>query len=116
MPKKSCRLYPACVRGGRFHGVAGHCKKACASVHDHSACGSKHVWAERHDFSAWRDHGPEGSVRTGCDADAHEFGHWRYAQTQTDKDGAYQFLEVRPATYSLTAEAPGFATYKQTNL
>ena len=36
--------------------------------------------------------------------------------TQSDKDGAYQFLEVRPATYSLTAEAPGFATYKQTNL
>ena len=36
--------------------------------------------------------------------------------TQTDKDGAYQFLEVRPATYSLTVEAPGFATYKQTNL
>src|SRR5215510_5803839 len=36
--------------------------------------------------------------------------------TQSDKDGAYQFLEVRPATYSLSAEAPGFATYKQTNL
>src|SRR4029453_11309302 len=36
--------------------------------------------------------------------------------TQSDKDGAYQFLEVRPATYSLTAEAQGFATYKQTNL
>jgi hypothetical protein len=35
---------------------------------------------------------------------------------QSDKDGAYQFLEVRPATYSLTAEAPGFATYKQVNL
>jgi hypothetical protein len=36
--------------------------------------------------------------------------------TQSDKDGGYQFVEVRPATYSLTAEAPGFATYKQTNL
>jgi protocatechuate 3,4-dioxygenase beta subunit len=37
-------------------------------------------------------------------------------KTQTDKDGAYQFLEVRPATYSLTAEAPGFASHRQTNL
>src|SRR4029077_6143575 len=36
--------------------------------------------------------------------------------TQSDKDGAYQFLEVRPATYTLTAEAAGFASYKQTNL
>src|SRR4029077_19128941 len=35
---------------------------------------------------------------------------------QTDKGGAYQFLEVRPATYTLTAEAAGFATYKQTNV
>ena len=35
---------------------------------------------------------------------------------QTDKDGAYQFQEVRPATYSLTAEAPGFATFKQNDL
>ena len=37
-------------------------------------------------------------------------------RTQSDKDGAYQFLEVRPATYSLTAEASGFASYRQTNL
>jgi hypothetical protein len=36
--------------------------------------------------------------------------------TKTDKDGAYQFLEVRPATYLLTVEAPGFATVKQTGL
>jgi len=36
--------------------------------------------------------------------------------SQTDKDGAYQFLEVRPATYTLTAEAAGFASYKETNL
>jgi hypothetical protein len=36
--------------------------------------------------------------------------------TNSDKDGAYQFLEVRPATYVLTAEAPGFATVKQSGL
>jgi hypothetical protein len=36
--------------------------------------------------------------------------------TKTDRDGAYQFLEVRPATYTLTVEAQGFATLKQTDL
>src|SRR6267378_1568147 len=35
---------------------------------------------------------------------------------RTDKDGAYQFLEVRPATYTMTVVAPGFATTKQTGL
>ena len=34
----------------------------------------------------------------------------------SDKDGAYQFLEIRPATYTLTVAAAGFATYKQTAL
>lgn len=33
--------------------------------------------------------------------------------TQTDKNGFYQFLEVRPATYVLTAAAQGFANHKQ---
>ena len=36
--------------------------------------------------------------------------------TKTDKDGAYQFLEVRPATYTLTVSAAGFAVVKQTGL
>lgn len=36
--------------------------------------------------------------------------------TKTDREGAYQFLEVRPATYSLTVVAPGFATVKQSGL
>ena len=36
--------------------------------------------------------------------------------TKTDRDGAYQFLEVRPATYTLTVEAEGFATLKQSDL
>ena len=36
--------------------------------------------------------------------------------TATDKYGAYQFQEVRPATYVLTVTAQGFASIKQTNL
>jgi len=36
--------------------------------------------------------------------------------SKTDKDGAYQFLEVRPATYVLTVSAAGFANYKQSGL
>lgn len=35
---------------------------------------------------------------------------------ETDKDGAYQFREVRPSTYTLTVTAPGFAPFKQTGL
>jgi len=35
---------------------------------------------------------------------------------KSDKDGAYQFLEVRPATYVLSVSATGFAAYKQTGL
>jgi hypothetical protein len=33
--------------------------------------------------------------------------------THTDKLGAYQFVEIRPATYIVTVSAPGFATLKQ---
>jgi hypothetical protein len=36
--------------------------------------------------------------------------------TKSDKDGVYQFQEVRPATYVLTVTAQGFATIKQNNL
>ncbi len=36
--------------------------------------------------------------------------------TKTDRDGAYQFLEVRPATYILTVTASGFANYRQSGL
>src|SRR5579884_3697133 len=37
-------------------------------------------------------------------------------ETKTAKDGSYQFLEVRPGTYTLTVSAPGFATLKQSGL
>ncbi len=36
--------------------------------------------------------------------------------TQTDKNGFYQFQDVRPATYVLTVSAPGFATLKKSGL
>ena len=36
--------------------------------------------------------------------------------TKTDKDGSYQFLEVRPSTYTLTVTAAGFQTLKQSGL
>ena len=36
--------------------------------------------------------------------------------TSTDKNGFYQFQEVRPATYMLTVAAQGFANFKQTGL
>ena len=34
----------------------------------------------------------------------------------SDKNGSYQFRDVRPATYNLTVTAKGFATFKQTGL
>src|SRR5258708_36219969 len=36
--------------------------------------------------------------------------------TKTDKDGIYQFLEVRPSTYVLTVTAAGFQTLKQSGV
>lgn len=36
--------------------------------------------------------------------------------TKTDKEGLYQFREVRPSTYNLTVTADGFQTLKQTGL
>ena len=36
--------------------------------------------------------------------------------TKTDRDGAYQFPEIRPATYLLKVEAAGFGTLKQSGL
>jgi hypothetical protein len=35
---------------------------------------------------------------------------------KTDKDGGYQFLEVRPTTYTVTVVSTGFATIRQTGL
>jgi protocatechuate 3,4-dioxygenase beta subunit len=36
--------------------------------------------------------------------------------THSDKDGFYQFREVRPSTYTLSVNAPGFAPYRKTGL
>ena len=35
---------------------------------------------------------------------------------KSDKNGAYQFVDVRPATYTLTVSAAGFATIRQAGL
>ena len=35
---------------------------------------------------------------------------------KSDKDGAYQFPELRPATYTVTVSADGFATIRQSGL
>jgi hypothetical protein len=37
-------------------------------------------------------------------------------ETTTNKDGVYQFVEIRPGTYELTVAASGFATVHQANL
>jgi hypothetical protein len=37
-------------------------------------------------------------------------------KTHSDKNGAYRFNDVRPATYTLSVSAPGFANYKQNGL
>lgn len=37
-------------------------------------------------------------------------------EVKSNVQGVYQFLQVPPATYSLTITAPGFATKKQTNV
>jgi len=37
-------------------------------------------------------------------------------ETTTNKDGVYQFVEIRPGTYILTVTASGFATVRQTGL
>ncbi len=36
--------------------------------------------------------------------------------THSDKDGFYQFREVRPSTYTLSVNAPGFAPYQENRL
>src|SRR5580658_3184458 len=35
---------------------------------------------------------------------------------KSDKDGAYQFLELRPTTYTVTVTSPGFASIRQNGL
>src|SRR6266478_1488429 len=103
MPKKSCRLTPRVCARGRLHGVAWHHKKACSGVHDYSVCGSKHVRAERYNFTSRRDHRPERGVRTECDAHAYEFGYWRYAY---NADGQRRRLSVlRSATGDLLVDS-----------
>lgn len=59
---------------------------------------------------------PKGAVISGATVELSNTAIGVDLKTTTDKDGTYQFLEVRPATYELTVTANGFASYKQTGL
>jgi hypothetical protein len=74
------------------------------------------VSRERRNFVTRRGYRPEGASVPNATITLTSAAIGVTLTAQTDKDGAYQFQEVRPATYSLTAEAPGFATFKQTDL
>jgi len=59
---------------------------------------------------------PKGAVIPGADVTITNADMGVTLTTQTDKSGVYQFKEVRPATYTLTVTAPGFAILKQNGL
>ncbi|MCU1305471.1 MAG: hypothetical protein JWN45_166 [Acidobacteriaceae bacterium] len=56
---------------------------------------------------------PKGAVVTNASVTLANPATGSSRNTQTGSDGVYQFLEVSPATYTLTVESPGFATLKQ---
>jgi hypothetical protein len=59
---------------------------------------------------------PKGAVLQGAPVTLNnaETGYLR--TTKTSNDGVYQFLQVPPATYTLTVVAPGFGTLKRDNV
>jgi hypothetical protein len=59
---------------------------------------------------------PKGSVIANAKATLNNAATGFSRTTTTASDGVYQFLQVPPATYTLTVEAPGFATLKQDNV
>src|SRR5437899_6014900 len=59
---------------------------------------------------------PKGASVPGATVTITNTGIGLTLTTKTDRDGAYQFLELRPATYTLTVAAAGFATVKQSGL
>ena len=56
---------------------------------------------------------PKGAVMPGVTVTLTNSATGYSRTTKSGSDGAYQFLEVPPATYALTVTAPGFATVKQ---
>src|SRR5713226_8978888 len=56
---------------------------------------------------------PKGAVLQGATVTLNNPATGYLRTTKSGNDGAYQFLEVPPATYTLTVTASGFATLKQ---
>jgi hypothetical protein len=59
---------------------------------------------------------PQGAVLAGTSVSLSNSSTGFSQSTKTDDHGIYQFLQLPPATYSLTVSMPGFATQKQENL
>ena len=59
---------------------------------------------------------PKGSSVPGAEVTLTSAERGVTLTTKTDHDGQYQFLEVRPGTYTLEVSAAGFAKIKQNDL
>ena len=59
---------------------------------------------------------PKGAVVPDADVNINDAQIGISLSTKTDKNGVYQFKEVRPGKYTLTVTAAGFATLKQNGL
>src|SRR5205823_217501 len=59
---------------------------------------------------------PNGALVTNAEVTLSNTATGFSRATKTAGDGVYQFLQVPPATYTLTVEAGGFATLKQDNV
>src|SRR2546428_3856037 len=59
---------------------------------------------------------PKGAVIAGANVTLLNPATGYSRGVRADSQGAYQFVEVPPATYSVTVDAPGFAKLKQTDV
>ncbi len=59
---------------------------------------------------------PKGSSVPGAEVTLTSAERGLTLTTRTDRDGQYQFLEVRPGTYTLEVSAAGFSKIRQNNL
>src|SRR5580704_16301148 len=59
---------------------------------------------------------PKGSTVPGAKVSLSNSASGISLETTTNKDGVYQFVEIRPGTYVLTVVASGFATVHQNGL
>lgn len=59
---------------------------------------------------------PQGAVLLDATVTLSNPGTGFSESKMTDRDGAYQFLELPPGTYTLTVTKTGFATLKEDNL